>query len=153
MNFQKKIESNIMGNTIDPGLDINNLINSTQPLDYIIKLLIIQKREDLHYALDSYIKSKALGQSGDLSKLRARIVSLFFGLRATLKNYYALLKREKDFEKLEKDILSAKDFETLYNICGDLEDFLYLKGVIKFDILKNIPGSDLEGHNKSHGYL
>ena len=153
MNFQKKLESNITSNFQTPDLDFNPLINSTQPLDYIIKVLIIQKRENVHYALDVYMKAKSLGQTPDLSMLRGHLLNLFFGLKATLKNHYTILKEVQTFESLESDILSAKSFEALYKVASALEDFLYLKGVIKFDIIKNLSGSDLEGHNRSHGYI
>lgn len=152
VNFQKEAQKSILYNADLGAMDINNLVNSTTPPEFILKLLIIQKREDFHSALDSYLKQKALGQVGDLSKVRARIMSLFFQLRASLKNYYLEAKKEKDFEAMEKLVLTSKDFEAIYNIGCIIEDFLYMKKVIKFDNEKQFKPEDLEARNAYYGY-
>jgi len=153
VNFEKKFNKEVYNNSEIGTMDINNLVNSTQPPEFILKLLIIQKREEFHTALDNYNKTKALGQTGDISKVRSKLLSLFFQLRATLKNHYKDFDRITEFDALEFDLHNSKDFKRIYNIGCEIEDFLYLKEVIKFDNKKKLDPSDLEGHNKAWGYM
>jgi hypothetical protein len=154
VDFGKKFSKEVVSNAELGAIDINNLVNSTNPPEFILKLLIIQKREDFHSALDQYTKQKALGQVGDMSKLRARLMSLFFQLRASIYNHYnEVLKKPEVFKQIEQDIRTSKDFETLYKRSCEIEDFLYQKKVIKFDNEKNFAPEDIEGRNKAYGYF
>lgn len=152
-NLEKSFEKELINNTPEMNsLNINTLVSSTQPPEFIIKLFILQKREDLHSALDSYFKARCLGQNADSSKLRARILSLFIQIRSSLKNYYFIKKMDSDFESMEKRILGVKDFDSLYKIISDLEEFLYIKKVIKFDndLIYDSTRVDVEDKIKGH---
>jgi hypothetical protein len=147
MNFQKKMNEVLVSNDFQGGIDINSLVNTTQPPEFILKLLMIQHREDLHSALDEYMKQKAQGIKPSIGKFKARLFSMFFQIRASLKEHL-----KEGFEPLEKTILESKDFQELYNVCCIIEDYLLVKGVTKFDNIKATRLGYLEEHNASRGF-
>lgn len=152
-DLQNKYEKYVAYSADTGAMDINQLVNSTTPPEFILKLLIIQKREDFHSSIDQYTKAKVLHQVGDLSKVRARLLSLFLQLRSSLQNHYKSIKKEEEFKQLEKDVRNSNDFDTLYDAGCIIEDYLYLKKVIKFDNDKFFAPGDLEGRNKESGYM
>ncbi|MGV8169222.1 MAG: hypothetical protein ACP5N3_04165 [Candidatus Nanoarchaeia archaeon] len=147
VNFQKKMNDVLMSQDFQGGIDINSLVNTTQPPEFILKLLMIQHREDVHSALDTYMRQKAQGIKPDISKFKARLFSMFIQIRASLKVHF-----KEDFDAIEKTILTSKDFDELYKIFCTIEDYLLLKGVIKFDNLPSIQMGDIEALNSSKGY-
>lgn len=147
VNFQKKMNEVLVSNDFQSGIDINSIVNTTQPPEFILKLLMIQHREDVHSALDTYMRQKAQGIKPDISKFKARLFSMFIQIRASLKIHY-----KDEFQTMEKTILESKDFSELYKIFCTIEDYLLLKGVIKFDNLPSIQMGDIESLNSSKGY-
>ena len=138
----------LVSNDFQGGIDINSLVNTTQPPEFILKLLMIQHREDLHSALDSYMKQKAQGIKPDISKFKARLFSMMIQIRASLKEHL-----KENFPPLEQTILTSKDFDELYKVFCIIEDYLLLKGVTKFDNIKSAPAWSIEEQNKNKGYF
>lgn len=150
VNFQKKFNDNILNSGELGGMDINSLLSTTQPPEFILKLIIIQRREDFHNSLDTYMKQKGNGIKPSIATIKARLFSLFFVLRASVRQH--LISNPTEFDKMEETIMNSKDFSELYTIGCDIEDYLLTKGVTKFDNIKGAPIWSIEEQNKNKGY-
>lgn len=129
-----------MGLTVNRALDsevmdvipnTNNLLSISQPPEFILKLLIIQSRDNAKTAFEKYFDLKSRGISPDINRIKARLMGLFMEVRDAYKEY--MEKNNEDFKTFEKELLDTRDFNFLYEVRNKLDAFLYEKKLIKFD--------------------
>jgi len=150
-----KTASNAMDDALDYGLgnmpNSNDLLSISQPPEFILKILIIQSRDNIKGAMERYFAQQAQNIKPDTSRLKARIIGLFLEIRNSFKEYYEASKdQKKSFQKLEEELLATKDFNTLYEINTMLNDFLYKKKLTKFDNRAVYNTGRPEEENKIH---
>jgi len=148
--------SNAMEDALDLGMsglpNTNDLLSISQPPEFILKILIIQSRDNIKGAMEKYFSQQAQNIKPDTSRLKARIIGLFLEIRNSFKEHYENDKSpgKKSFEAFEKELLDTKDFKTLYDINTMLNDFLYKKKLIKFDNRAVYNTGRPEEENKIH---
>lgn len=128
----------------------NNLLNITQPPEFILKILIIQSRDNIKSAIEHYYIQKTNGVSPSISHIKGRIIGLYLEVREAFNEYLEETKRSP--EEFEKELTETKDFKVLYRIRNELDTFLYKKRLIKFDNIINARPGDLAEHNRLRGY-
>lgn len=98
-----------------------------QPASEIIKILILQKRNDLIEAIEHYYKDKYISNMGDLSIIRARLTSLFVELQAMLK------RRIPEYEVLKEKVFTSNKEEELFSIIYQINEILDSVNLTKID--------------------
>lgn len=127
-------------------VDFNNEATIGTPRSDIISVLILQRRNDVIDAIESYKKAEYQGAEGPAWVVRSRMLTLFLEVRSALKNS----KKPEDFKKLEANVLSA-DMDRLGEALYAIDEWLYQKNITKFDTRKDVDIDDIEAVNKSHG--
>ncbi len=150
-----KTASNAMDDALDYGMNAlpntNSMLSISQPPEWILKILIIQSRDNVKTALERYYSDKGKGINPDISKFKARTIGLFFEIRNSFQEDYNKTKEPKTepFEAFETKLLEAKDFKTLYDVNVKLNDFLYKKKLIKFDNREAYDSTRVEVENRA----
>lgn len=147
--------SNAMEDAVDYGMggmpNTNSMLSISQPPEWILKILIIQSRDNVKTALERYYADQGKGINPDISKLKSRTIGLFFEIRNSFQEDYDKSKNIKEnFEDFERGLLDAKNFKTLYEANVKLNDFLYKKKLIKFDNRAVYNSGRPEEENKVH---
>lgn len=114
-----------------------------QPASEIIKILILQKRNDLIEAVEHYYKDKFISNNGDLSIVRARLISTFTELQAMLK------RRLKDeYDELYKIVLTSKTEIELMKVIFKINEILDEVNLTRIDNKKVYDRMRVEEENK-----
>ena len=130
-------------------VDFDNEATVGTPAVDVERISILQRRYELLEAYEVYKKRKFAGSSSDLNIVKARLLTLFLELQATL---YRQITEKDDYETLtrqcfkptgEKDIIGA-----IYAI-NEILDKIHLTRV---DTKKVYDSSDVETENKVKGY-
>jgi hypothetical protein len=143
MDFMEKIRK-------ESEFTTNNILNITQPPEFILKILIIQARDNLKNAIEHYYILKTSGVNPTISHAKARAINLFLEVREPLREY--LVKEKIDPDKFEEELLLTKDFNIVYKVRNQLDKFLYDKRLIRFDNIVDAKLYDVEDSNNRAGY-
>ena len=82
----------------------NEKLTITKSPEEILQLLILQRREDLIDSIERYNNFKFAGGTGDEGKIRSRLNSLFYTIKAPLKNN----KQKEWFNKAKEQLADTK---------------------------------------------
>jgi hypothetical protein len=125
-------------------VDFNNETTVTRPSADIVRVLILQRRNDLIEAFEFYEKKKSTGIAVDIGLLQSRLFSLFLELQASLK------RREKeDYDRLCRQVRSRK-YEELLDAFLFINEFLDKMKLTQIDTHVALGGNIIE-RNKAHG--
>lgn len=127
-------------------VDFNNEATIGTPRHDILSVLILQRRNDVIEAIESFKKIEYQGGEGNAGPVRARLLSLFLEVRAAMKNS---LKAD-DFAKLERSIGST-DMSDVSKALTTIDEWLYAKNITRIDNRAKVDTDDIEAVNKSHG--
>lgn len=128
-------------------VNFNEASTLATPSMELLRILILEKRENLILAIEFYLKDKFMSGDleGELAVMKARAWSLYLELEPWLNKSQpesqASLLACLDSGKAE-DILKAVSF---------FNRFLYEYGLIKIDIRESINKLDLAGEDASRG--
>jgi len=116
---------------------------ATPPRD-VIKILILQRRNDLIEAIEDYNKRKFIGSDTGTQFIQARLFSLFLEIQ----NILSRRMSPKDYEKLEKVLLSdSLESRKLIDIFYQINNILDSADLIKIDTRKQYDTSNIETEN------
>lgn len=111
----------------------------------ILNLLLIQDNSDYIHAEKSYYIATGKGyDTTNIGEIKACLRVLILSLGPALKKE----KGDKAYTELKEAWLKAKTVDDLTEIYEGVADFLYSKGVTKFDRVENIDIFDIAKHNR-----
>jgi len=130
-------------------VDFNNESTIGTPAADVEKISILQRRYDLIEAYENYKKMRLQGAGSSLSITRARLISLFMEIQASLQRR---LKKE-DYEKLKGLVFAEKmeeeDFmQSFFLINKELDDIR----LTRIDSQQVYNKFNVEEENKIKGY-
>ena len=127
-------------------VDFNNDATIGTPRTEILSVLILQRRNDVIEAIESFKKAVYQNSDGHLWLVRSRLLSLFLEVRSALRNSMPADK----FVVLENGVLS-ENFSDLGTAFFTIDEWLYDKKITKIDTRKDVDVDDIEEVNRSHG--
>jgi len=90
-------------------VDFNNDVTIGMPASDIVRVLILQRRNDVIEAIEAHNKLHSQGVSPGNAVVRARLTSLFLEIQAALKRHL----KGNEYAELIKKIASTKDEDLL----------------------------------------
>jgi hypothetical protein len=126
-------------------VDFNNDTTVGTPPQDLVKILILQARENTHDALEDYHKKMSNGMDIGTGILRARLYTWLLKLQAMLKR--------KDNVKLN-DLLKKIDngnYDNLIEVIAELEDILDKCRLTMIDTRQFYDKIDIEAENTQYG--
>lgn len=125
-------------------VDFNNETTVTRPPAEIVKVLILEHRENLIEAFEFYHKKDGSGVQMDTTAIHSRLFSLFLEIEAAVK------RRDPELHKRIVKLISSRKYP-------DLEEAFFLLNEL-FDKMKltlidgSVPlGGNIIERNKAHG--
>ena len=126
------------------------------PPDILLKLLMIEKRDNIIQALEYYfrMRDRDIEIEYNLAEVQSRVIALFFDIKSSLK---LSMRKDQvipfgDLDKLEARLLDTSDIKDLIKIFDFLSEFLYTKGVLKFATTLKYNKHNIELANKIQGF-
>lgn len=126
-------------------VDFNNENTITTPAGDVVKILILQRRNDFIEALEAYRKQINTGVASDIYIVQARLYSFFLELSASL---YRTMKPE-DFDEL-KLLLESKYYDDLIRAFNIINMWLDEKKLIRLDTKQQYDRRRAEEENKAY---
>jgi hypothetical protein len=123
-------------------VDFNADATITTPAADVIKILILQRRNDFIEASESYLKAEFSGTSTEIDILKARLYSLFYELQAALKRHY----KPTEYEKIIKNIRSD-DYENIMKAFFKINEWLDYMKLIRVDTKQRYDSTRVEKEN------
>lgn len=125
-------------------VDFNNETIVSKPPAEIVKLLIIEHRENVLMAFENYHLKEGKGIINDTSTIRARIITLFFEVEASLK------RRDEALHTEMGELVISRNYEALLRAFVLLNKEFDRMGLTIVDNAKKLGGNIIE-RNKAHG--
>lgn len=124
------------------------------PPDILLKILLVERRDNAIYAIEHYYQTESGGAEGNIDTVRSRIISLWFDVKASLDaaNLTIPPGLGRDLSAVQYKLITTDDVGTLLSIFDFLSGFLYEKGVLKYDNRLVYDKTNIELSNKIHGY-
>lgn len=124
--------------------------SATPPLD-VLKIMILQRRDSVLEAIESYYKMRDAGSSPPTFYVTSRVRSLFFDIEPVLRRYFSENEeKKKEFAEIEAVCLGRdvmKHINTFRRICSILDE----KNLTKWDNMKKINSARVEEENEEKG--
>ena len=127
-------------------VDFNNEATVTIPAIELVKILILQRRNDCFNAYEDFIKKLHQGHEVDLSITRARLFSWFLELQASLKRK---LKAEEYTALVEK--INSNDKDKIHEAILLMNEYCDNINLIKIDMRRVIESQRVETENELKG--
>jgi len=121
---------------------------SVPPAD-MLKVLILEKREAVLDAFESYNRLSYQNIEAETYEIKSRLITLFYELQGSL------IKDMKDtkYIELRDEILGdSSDIKSLKDVFIQLSEWLYSKRVTQFDNRKDRHPKSVEEANKYDGF-
>lgn len=122
-------------------VNFDNETTITRPAIDIIRVLVLEKREDCISAGKGYHKVALEGASCSDSEFRSRLWALYSELRSSLKRHYP-----KDYEVMKENILRGEE-EDLFNTFDKINEFLDMIKLTRLDTQKVYDSTRVEIEN------
>ena len=110
-------------------VDFNNETTVTTPASDVVRILILQRRNDVIEAFEHYNKNYASDVEIDLSVVKARIHSLYLEVQGLADKRI----KDTDIEGMTEKIFACKDREALLKIFSEINMLLYEINLTKID--------------------
>ena len=126
-------------------VDFNNETTVSTPASDVVRILILQRRNDVIEAFEHYYKMNEGDVTSDLEVVKARINSLYLEIQGLLH------KRDENMDevKFNKEIFNA-DIEGLLKIFSGFNLLLYDINLTKIDNKPQYDTTNIELENKQH---
>lgn len=121
---------------------------ATQPPGDLLKIMILEKRNHVLQAIEQYNKFQYSNAYYPDNVIRARMISYFYIIRSSLKRHYE--KKNPEWINEAYQIISdkKKPISDLINIFYEIEDFLDLKKLTRFDTMNVWDSTSIEDENE-----
>ena len=131
-------------------VDFNSEQTVSTPATELVKVLILQRRNDLIDAMEKFNTDLYLGVQGTAtSMVRSRLISLFFEIQPILKRKMTneVYNKLKDTIFFEDDLDSMKIRKAVI----ELNEFIDEIKITRIDTRKQYDRTIVESQNKEHG--
>ena len=125
-------------------VDFNNETTVTRPAADIIRVLILQRRNDVIDSFEFFRKSKANNIQSSTAIIQSRLFALFLELQAAFKRRY----KEADYTRLLKRIESSQ-YADLYDAFLTMNEELDKLKLTQIDTGKVYDSTRVEEENKA----
>jgi len=127
-------------------VDFNNETTIGTPAVDVVRILILQRHSDLLEAYEQYNKQLYNGVQPSLAVVRARVLSLYIQIHASLKRRLS----SKDYDELKRQVHS-KELEDIKGTIFSLNDILDDLRLTRIDTKKQYDSTSVEAENKARG--
>jgi len=129
-------------------VDFNNESTVSTPPGDVVKIVILERREQVIEALEAYYRVKDADFNPDAQEgvLRSRVISFFLELQSMLKR-----RKPEEYEEVRAAVFSKKKPEELREVFEWLNDFIDEMGLTLIDNKRNYDGMTFEEANKYDG--
>jgi len=126
-------------------VDFNNDTTITTPASEIVKILILQRRNDFIEANEVYLREKYSGIETPDHIIRARLMSLFLEIQAALKRN----KKKDDYDEITA-LIQSDDYKDLLKAYTILNTWLDESRLIRIDTRQQYDRTIAENENESY---
>ena len=127
---------------------INKKYNQSQvtrsPRD-TLKLMILQRWNYVSDALELYYKQQAQGYKPELAPVKSGVIALYNQIRPAIRS------DSKVNNNAIIDLVFSKNFQSLEDGYNEISDWLYSKGLLKFDELSLYDSTDTNEEDEAQG--
>ena len=130
----------------------NNPVNNSQyqtistPLIIDLKMSILQRWDNAIVEIGKYKKLKSIGAGADKRGVISSVYTLFMTVKSSLR----ASKKPDEFEKIEK-VFKGDNIEEYIETFSLIDNFLYDKNIVKFDMKGNYNRANVEASNTHKG--
>jgi len=110
-----------------------------------LKLMILQRWNYVNDALEIYYKQQAQGIEPFIAPVKSGVIALFNQIRPAI-----LGDKKVDHEQVV-GLVFSKNFQDLEDGFNELSDWLYSKGLLKFDELSLYDSTDANEEDEAQG--
>ena len=129
-------------------VDFNNETTVGTPAAEIVRVLILQRRNDAIESVEAYLRAIGKRQAGELYEVRARLHSLFLELQAGLKRRV----EPGDYDTLRTIIVSPEsELKDLVEAFEFMNEWLDNLRIIRVDIKKEYDSSKVTDEDQEKG--
>jgi len=128
-------------------VDFNNDTTIGTPAIDVVRILVLQRRSDLFEAIERYNKLDYQGTTPDIAIVRARLVSLFLEIQASLKRRL----KQQEYDQLKEKIYSP-DIVDIMDGVYYLNEYLDNMRLTRLDNRPHVDKTKWEEVNKAYGY-
>ena len=123
-------------------VDFNDSMTVAVPAYDIVKILILQSRDNFIQALEAYRRTKYKGIQASSHEIRSRAQSLYEEVRSAMRNSMT----PEEFKRLTEQINSSEvdDIEEAWHT---IDEWLYEKKLIQFDTKIKYDSTRVEQEN------
>ncbi len=130
-------------------VDFNNDSTIGTPAVDIERISILQRRYHLIEAYEEYKIKKYFGSQIPIHVVRARMLSLFIEIQATLKRRL----KKNEYDELRKKVISEKTTDDeVYELIETINEELDEMRLTRVDTQKVYDSTDVEAENEVKGY-
>lgn len=133
-------------------VDFNNESTVAQPPGEIVKIVVLERREQVIEALEDYYRAEAgdIDTQHKLMVVRARVMALWFQLQAMAKRR---LKKsvELSYDDVEAAVLGAKRIDDLVDVFKWFNEFIDDLGLTYIDSRARYDRTNIEDANTKKG--
>lgn len=124
-------------------------LDITIPPKDILRYIILDRRKVLMDSFQEYYNKRYLGASWPTNKIKSNLLIFFDEIYSAMKNDYK--NKEIEFRSLMKHVTS-NDIDELMTAKRLIDDWLYRKGLLKFDFIEGFDRSNAELSNIKAGF-
>lgn len=129
-------------------VDFNNETTIGTPSADVVKILILEKRNNLFEAFEDFMKKDVENIAMTKGIVQARLITLFLELQASLKRKM----NEEDYAKLVSDVFGKPDLDKIKEIIYLINEYLDTMGLTKIDTKKQYDTSKTAAEDKEKGF-
>ncbi|GAJ07916.1 unnamed protein product [marine sediment metagenome] len=133
-------------------VDFNNDSTVGVPATDVQRISILQRRYELIESLEDYKKKKFANTNCGMGLLRARLISLFVELQATLKRRWNNKNDKDKYDKIKKACFESTEEEKIIESIFIINEELDEMRLTRIDTQKKYDGGDVEAENKEKGF-
>ena len=129
-------------------VDFNNETTVSTPAIDVVRILILQRRNDVLEAIEHYYKVDDSGAESDSGIVKSRIISLYLEIEGMIKKR----TKDDDYKETHKAIIKIKQsgIADLIKIFSDFNMMLYDINLTKIDNKPEYDTTKVEGENALH---
>lgn len=129
-------------------VDFNNDSTVSTPPGDVVKILVLERREQCIEAIESYytVESSNVDASHKAGLLRSRLLAYWYQVQAMARR-----RLKDDYEEIEKDMKSAKKTDDLLKAFEWLNEFTDDLGLTYIDTKQRYDRTHVEDANKKKG--
>lgn len=128
-------------------VNFNSDSTVSTPAADIIRILILQRRNDLIEAMESYYKIAEQGSDVDIFVIKARLKSFYWEIEAALSRNLS----DEEFDKMKEKVFSAKDIKTIEEVYEFINEFLDKMRLIRIDTRQQYDSIRVTQEDEAHG--